>query len=70
MTEKEREELKEQLLGDKRIQTDAGTVEERSADEVEKALKILEKIEATKSTSGGRPRSQLSRLGIYGRFNQ
>lgn len=70
MTEKEREDLKEQLLGAKRIQTDAGTVEERSADEVEKALKILEKIEATKSTSGGRLRSQLSRLGIYGRFNQ
>lgn len=70
MTEEERQDLREQLLGAKRIQTDAGTVEERSAEEVEKALKILERIEATNASSGGRKRSQLSRLGIYGRFNQ
>ncbi len=70
MKEKEKQDLRDQLLGAKKIQTDAGTVEERSAEEVEKALKLLERIDATNAFSGGRKRSQLSRLGIYGRFNQ
>lgn len=68
MTKEERDELRAQLLGAKKVQTDSGTVEERSADEIATALEILDKLEA-KTTADGRRRSQLGRLGFYGRNN-
>lgn len=63
MDEKDLELLKKIVLGPKKTQTEAGSVEERSVDELEDGLKMLQKAERTNHGS------QLKRLGIYGRFN-
>ena len=63
MDDKYLEQLKKIVLGPKKTQTEAGSVEERSVDELEEGLKMLQK---TERTSNG---PQLKRLGIYGRFN-
>ena len=63
MDDKDLEQLKKIVLGPKKTQTEAGSVEERSVEELEEGLKMLQK---TERTSNG---PQLKRLGIYGRFN-
>ena len=63
MDEQDIEQIKKIVLSPKKTQTEAGSVEERSVDELEEGLKLLQK---TERTSGG---PQLKRLGIYGRFN-
>lgn len=63
MDEQDIEQLKKIVLGPKKTQTEAGSVEERSVEELEEGLKLLQK---TERTSNG---PQLKRLGIYGRFN-
>ena len=63
MDEKDLEQLKKIVLGPKKTQTEAGSVEERSVEELEDGLKMLQKAERTNNGP------QLKRLGIYGRFN-
>ena len=63
MNEKDLEQLKKIVLGPKKTQTEAGRVEERSVEELEEGLKLVQK---TERTSNG---PQLKRSGIYGRFN-
>ena len=63
MDEKDLELLKKIVLGPKKTQTEAGSIEERSVDELEDGLKMLQKAERTNNGP------QLKRLGIYGRFN-
>lgn len=63
MDEKDLEQLKKIVLSPKKTQTEAGSVEERSVEELEDGLKLIKK---TESASNG---PQLKRLGIYGRFN-
>ena len=63
MDEQDIEQLKKIVLGPKKTQTEAGSVEERSVDELEEGLKMLQKAERTNNGP------QLKRLGIYGRFN-
>lgn len=63
MDEKDLEQLKKIVLSPKKTQTEAGSVEERSVEELEDGLKLIQK---TERTSNG---PQLKRLGIYGRFN-
>ena len=63
MDDKDLEQLKKIVLGPKKTQTEAGSVEERSVDELEEGLKLMQKAERT---SNG---PQLKRLGIYGRYN-
>lgn len=63
MDEKDLEQLKKIVLGPKKTQTEAGSVEERSVEELEEGLKMLQKAERTNNGP------QLKRLGIYGRFN-
>ena len=63
MDEKDLEHLKKIVLGPKKTQTEAGSVEERSVEELEEGLKLIQK---TERTSNG---PQLKRLGIYGRYN-
>ena len=63
MDDKDLEQLKKIVLSPKKTQTEAGSVEERSVEELEDGLKLIQK---TESASNG---PQLKRLGIYGRFN-
>lgn len=63
MDDKDLEQLKKIVLGPKKTQTEAGSVEERSVDELEEGLKMLQKAERINNGP------QLKRLGIYGRFN-
>ena len=63
MDEQKIEQLKKIVLSPKKTQTEAGSVEERSVDELEEGLKLIQK---TERTSNG---PQLKRLGIYGRYN-
>ena len=63
MDEQDIEQLKKIVLGPKKTQTEAGSVEERSVDELEEGLKLVQKAE--RASNG----PQLKRLGIYGRFN-
>lgn len=63
MDEKDLEQLKKIVLSPKKTQTEAGSVEERSVEELEDGLKMLQKAERTNNGP------QLKRLGIYGRFN-
>ena len=63
MDEKDLEQLKKIVLSPKKTQTEAGSVEERSVEELEDGLKLIQKTERT--TNG----PQLKRLGIYGRYN-
>lgn len=63
MNEKDLEQLKKIVLGPKKTQTEAGSVEERSAEELEDGLKLIQKTE--RANNG----PQIKRLGIYGRFN-
>lgn len=63
MNEKDLEQLKKIVLGPKKTQTEAGSVEERSVEELEDGLKLIQKTEKTNNGP------QLKRLGIYGRFN-
>ena len=63
MDEKDLEQLKKIVLSPKKTQTEAGSVEERSVDELEEGLKLLQKTE--RATNG----PQLKRLGICGRYN-
>ena len=63
MNEKDLEQLKKIVLSPKKTQTEAGSVEERSVDELEEGIKLIKK---TERASNG---PQLKRLGIYGRFN-
>lgn len=63
MDGKDLEQLKKIVLGPKKTQTEAGSVEERSVEELEDGIKLIKK---TESTNNG---PQLKRLGIYGRFN-
>ena len=63
MDEKDLERLKKIVLSPKKTQTEAGSVEERSVEELEDGLKLIQK---TERASNG---PQLKRLGIYGRFN-
>lgn len=63
MNEKDLEQLKKIVLSPKKTQTEAGSVEERSVEELEDGLKMLQKAERTNNAP------QLKRLGIYGRFN-
>ena len=63
MDEKDLEQLKKIILSPKKTQTEAGSVEERSVEELEEGLKLIQK---TERASNG---PQLNRLGIYGRFN-
>ncbi len=63
MDDKDLEQLKKIVLSPKKTQTEAGSVEERSVEELEDGLKMLRKAERT---SNG---PQLKRLGIYGRYN-
>ena len=63
MDEKDLEQLKKIVLSPKKTQTEAGSVEERSVDELEEGIKLIKK---TERASNG---PQLKRLGIYGRFN-
>ena len=63
MDEKDLEQLKKIVLGPKKTQTEAGSVEERSVEELEDGLKMLQKAERTNNGP------QLKRLGIYGRYN-
>lgn len=63
MNDKDLEQLKKIVLSPKKTQTEAGSVEERSVEELEDGLKLIQK---TERASDG---PQLKRLGIYGRFN-
>lgn len=63
MNDKDLEQLKRIVLSPKKTQTEAGSVEERSVEELEDGLKLIQK---TERTSNG---PQLKRLGIYGRYN-
>ena len=63
MDEKDLEQLKKIVLSPKKTQTEGGSVEERSVDELEDGLKLIQK---TERASNG---PQLKRLGIYGRYN-
>ena len=63
MDDKDLEQLKKIVLSPKKTQTEAGSVEERSVEELEDGLKLIQKTERT--TNG----PQLKRLGIYGRYN-
>lgn len=63
MDEKDLEQLKKIVLSPKKTQTEAGSVEERSVEELEDGLKLIQKTER----AGNGP--QLKRLGIYGRYN-
>ena len=63
MDEQDIEQLKKIVLSPKKTQTEAGSVEERSVEELEEGLKLVQK---TERTSNG---PQLKRLGIYGRYN-
>ena len=63
MDEKDLERLKKIVLSPKKTQTEAGSVEERSVEELEDGLKLIQK---TERASNG---PQLKRLGIYGRYN-
>ena len=63
MDEQDIEQLKKIVLGPKKTQTEAGSVEERSVEELEDGIKLIKK---TESASTG---PQLKRLGIYGRYN-
>lgn len=63
MNEKDLEQLKKIILSPKKTQTEAGSVEERSVEELEDGIKLIRK---TESASNG---PQLKRLGIYGRYN-
>ena len=63
MDEKDLEQLKKIVLSPKKTQTEDGSVEERSVDELEEGLKLIQK---TERASNG---PQLKRLGIYGRYN-
>lgn len=63
MNDKDLEQLKKIVLSPKKTQTEAGSVEERSVEELEEGLKMLQKAERTNNGP------QLKRLGIYGRFN-
>ena len=63
MDDKDVEQLKKIVLSPKKTQTEAGSVEERSVEELEDGLKSIQK---TERTSNG---PQLKRLGIYGRYN-
>ncbi len=63
MDEKDLEQLKKIVLSPKKTQTEAGSVEERSADELEEGLKMVEKIEAKQRGP------LMKRVGFYGRWN-
>ena len=63
MDEQDIEQLKKIVLGPKKTQTEAGSVEERSVEELEDGLKLIQKTERTNNGP------QLKRLGIYGRYN-
>ena len=63
MDEKDLEQLKKIVLSPKKTQTEAGSVEERSVDELEDGLKLIQKTERVNNGP------QLKRLGIYGRYN-
>lgn len=63
MDDKDLEQLKKIVLSPKKTQTEAGSVEERSVEELEEGLKMLQKTE--RANNG----PQLKRLGIYGRYN-
>ena len=63
MNDKDLEQLKKIVLGPKKTQTEAGSVEERSVDELEDGLKLIQK---TERASNG---PQFKRLGVYGRYN-
>ena len=63
MDEQDIEQIKKIVLSPKKTQTEAGSVEERSVDELEDGLKLLQKTERTNNGP------QLKRLGIYGRYN-
>lgn len=62
MTQQEIEALRASILASKRVKTDAGEVEERSVDELKKALKVLDELD-----NQSKKRSSLSRLGRYRR---
>lgn len=68
MTNEEREAIKQTLLGPKKVATDSGTVEERSADDLKKGLKLAEELDAGTDDLGNK-RPKLARLGFYGRIN-
>ena len=63
MDEKDLEQLKKIVLSPKKTQTEAGSVEERSVEELEDGLKLIQKTERMNNGP------QLKRLGIYGRYN-
>ena len=63
MDEQDIEQLKKIVLSPKKTQTEAGSVEERSVEELEDGLKLIQKTERTNNGP------QLKRLGIYGRYN-
>ena len=63
MDEKDLEQLKKIALGPKKTQSEAGSVEERSVEELDDAVKMLYKLDREKSGP------QLNRLGFYGRYN-
>ena len=63
MDEQDIEQLKKIILGPKKTQTEAGSVEERSVEELEDGIKLIKKTERTNNGP------QLKRLGIYGRYN-
>ena len=63
MNDKDLEQLKKIVLGPKKTQTEAGSVEERSVEELEDGLKLIQKTERTNNGP------LLKRLGIYGRYN-
>ena len=51
MDEKDLEQLKKIVLGPKKTQTEAGSVEERSVEELEEGLKLIQKTERTSTIS-------------------
>ena len=63
MDDKDLEQLKKIVLSPKKTQTEAGSVEERSVEELEDGLKLIQKTERSSNVP------QLKRLGIYGRYN-
>lgn len=63
MDDKDLEQLKKIVLSPKKTQTEAGIVEERSVEELEDGLKLIQKTERVNNGP------QLKRLGIYGRYN-
>lgn len=51
MNKREQRELIKQLLGPKRVKTEAGEVENRDAADIERALKLINRLQS--STDGG-----------------